>query len=528
MKNTVGSIFGWSRRNYVLLSLVLALAGFGSIAFRATAQSGNDPTTESRSSQPAGDAPVQKQESADVVSPFLAPNTAGFTEGFENVAYPPAGWFALNESTAIGTNTQCWNRFTTTPWAPRTGVGHTGANFNCTTGNNTISGWLITPLIDFNNGDTITFWTRKASTDTFPDRLELRVCLTGANCGTTNADFTSSTDVEDYTTVLVSVNPTLVTGVYPTTFTQFTGTISGLPGTTQGRAAFRYFVTNGGPSGSNSDIISIDDVVYTPAAPPTINVNTVDQEVNNDGDCSLQEAITAANTNAIVDACTAGVGSDTIVLPPGTYQMTGLSGDPASVPQAANPAITSPITIQGNGAIIDGGAGLRAFTVMGAGSLTLQNLIIRDFAVTGGNGANGGGGGLGAGGAVYVNSGGTLTADTCTFENNSATGGNGSTKSGNTGGGGGGIGGSGGGIFGAGNAGGGGGGSFGNGGQGSNGGGGGGGTFQNGVDDGGAGGLNCGGAGGTFSATPNGGPGTCSGGGGGGGGRGTTVVGGIG
>src|SRR3989304_3670300 len=54
------------------------------------------------------------------------------------------------------------------------------------------------------------------------------------------------------------------------------------------------------------------------ALPPTaahaasIVVNTTDDELNGDGDCSLREAITAANTNAAVDACIPGMGADTI------------------------------------------------------------------------------------------------------------------------------------------------------------------------------------------------------------------------
>src|SRR5205085_11413703 len=73
------------------------------------------------------------------------------------------------------------------------------------------------------------------------------------------------TDVGDFTTLLLDINPTLVTGVYPTVYTQFTVTITGVPALTTGRLAFRYFVTNGGPSGANSDIISIDTFQYNPA-----------------------------------------------------------------------------------------------------------------------------------------------------------------------------------------------------------------------------------------------------------------------
>jgi hypothetical protein len=193
------------------------------------------------------------------------------TEGFEGT-FPPTGWIVRNQSTTIGTNTNCWNQFTgATPWAAHGGTSHTGANFNCTTGANTISGWLISAQIpNFQNGNQIMFWTRKAATDTFPDRLEVRICLDSApgSCGLAGSTGATSTDVGSYTTLVRSVNPTLVTGVYPTTYTMFSDTLAGLPaGPNPGRVAFRYFVTSGGPAGANSDIISIDDVVVTDTVP---------------------------------------------------------------------------------------------------------------------------------------------------------------------------------------------------------------------------------------------------------------------
>jgi hypothetical protein len=55
----------------------------------------------------------------------------------------------------------------------------------------------------------------------------------------------------------------------------------------------------------------------------TINVNTTDYENNDDGDCSLLEAVQAANGNSTEDACPAGVpngtGTDVINIPAGTY-----------------------------------------------------------------------------------------------------------------------------------------------------------------------------------------------------------------
>ena len=51
----------------------------------------------------------------------------------------------------------------------------------------------------------------------------------------------------------------------------------------------------------------------------TLNVTTIDDELNNDGDCSLREAVNAANNNTATDTCPSGDGLDTIILPAGSY-----------------------------------------------------------------------------------------------------------------------------------------------------------------------------------------------------------------
>lgn len=61
------------------------------------------------------------------------------------------------------------------------------------------------------------------------------------------------------------------------------------------------------------------------AAATDITVTTTDDEVNADGDCSLREAILAANQNSLRDACPAGSdsGLDTVILASGaTYALT--------------------------------------------------------------------------------------------------------------------------------------------------------------------------------------------------------------
>lgn len=61
----------------------------------------------------------------------------------------------------------------------------------------------------------------------------------------------------------------------------------------------------------------------------TIAVTTTTDELNLDGDCSLREAIQAANTNAAVDACPAGsdTATDEIEVPAGTYTLLGADGE---------------------------------------------------------------------------------------------------------------------------------------------------------------------------------------------------------
>jgi len=78
----------------------------------------------------------------------------------------------------------------------------------------------------------------------------------------------------------------------------------------------------------------------------------------------------------------------------------------------------------------------RGFFIRG-GSVTIQNLSIRDFTSKGGAGgranasqAGTGGGGAGLGGAIFVSEGTTLTLDNVTFQNCSAEGGDGGSSSG--------------------------------------------------------------------------------------------------
>jgi len=204
------------------------------------------------------------------------------TENFDNITTLSGnGWVLQNNSTPVGA--LGWFQGTATTATPTPGPfnsfngaanSYIAANFNSTGSTGTISNWIITPNRTLRNGDVFTFYTRKptigAGQVDYPDRLEVRLSANGAS---TNVG-TGATGLGDFTTLLLSINPTLVTNVYPQVWTQYTITISGLPAPTSGRIAFRYFVTNAGSLGSNSDYIGIDAFSYTPYVCPAFTMTT--------------------------------------------------------------------------------------------------------------------------------------------------------------------------------------------------------------------------------------------------------------
>lgn len=108
-------------------------------------------------------------------------------------------------------------------------------------------------------------------------------------------------------------------------------------------------------------------------------VTTPTDELNADGDCSLREAIVAANTDTAVDACGAGSGSDTLLIPAGTYALT-LTGAPEDAAASGDLDLLQAVTLVGAGVdatIIDGNATDRVIHVL-AQSVSLNTLTIRN------------------------------------------------------------------------------------------------------------------------------------------------------
>jgi CSLREA domain-containing protein len=139
-------------------------------------------------------------------------------------------------------------------------------------------------------------------------------------------------------------------------------------------------------------------VVHTPVArAATINVNTTTDEINADGDCSLREAIRAANLDQAVDACAAGSGADTLRLPAGIYALTiaGIGEDQA---------LTGDLDITGDLTII--GAGRASTTIDASG---IDRVFQIDTAINGASAVQiaevtirGGDAGAAAGGGILV------------------------------------------------------------------------------------------------------------------------------
>ncbi len=144
-------------------------------------------------------------------------------------------------------------------------------------------------------------------------------------------------------------------------------------------------------SGSSLSSVVQAQEARAPAAATTITVNTFDDELNADGDCSLREAIQAANTDTAVDACPAGSGADTINVPTGTYTLTitGLFDDAAL---QGDLDITSSVTIIGVDAVatvINANGIDRVFEIIGSPTVVISNVTL-----SGGNGNGNNGGGI--------------------------------------------------------------------------------------------------------------------------------------
>lgn len=183
------------------------------------------------------------------------------TENFDGGV--PAGWTIVNNSEPSGITD--WFQGNPLVFDSHQGAAdsYIAANFNAGADLANISDWLILPTQTFYNGDKLSFFSRVPALSFFPDRLEVRFSAVGG------ADVGHTADsVGTFTTLLLSINPNLDLFGYPEQWTQFTATISGLSGATNGALAFRYVVEDGGPDGPNSSFIGIDTLQVSSVPEP--------------------------------------------------------------------------------------------------------------------------------------------------------------------------------------------------------------------------------------------------------------------
>ncbi|MDX2047161.1 MAG: choice-of-anchor J domain-containing protein [Chitinophagaceae bacterium] len=202
-------------------------------------------------------------------TPAAPPPDYSYKEEFdtlENVINK--GWLAINNSRPLGTSTWRQGIYGTGKGGGFTGIPahsykasaaeYAYVEYTCGEDSATLSCWLITPVLNIKNGDVISFWTRTGDPPVdYPDRLQVYANLTGD--GTNVGDTENS--IGDFKQLLFDINKDLTTTGYPTVWTKFEWTVIGVDSKQRSKAriGFRYYVTNGGPAGANSNYIGVDD-----------------------------------------------------------------------------------------------------------------------------------------------------------------------------------------------------------------------------------------------------------------------------
>ncbi len=278
-----------------------------------------------------------------ITASVLRANNILFTEGF-NGTIPTAGWPTQNNSSPLGATS--WFQGGSGVFTPHSGAGFAAANFNNTGTNGTISNWMFSPVINLNNGDQFSFYTRvPTGGGAFPDRLQVRMSTSGAS---TNVGSTA-TSTGDFSTLLLDINPTYSTTGYPEVWTKFTVTVSGVPsGGVSGRMAFRYFVEDAGLLGNNSNYIGIDDVEYVGSGSPSICAGaTANLAVNITGGVGPYTVVYNANPGGNTTVNNYNNGANIPVSPtvPTTYTLVSVTGFDGCV--GTNNSGTATVNING-------------------------------------------------------------------------------------------------------------------------------------------------------------------------------------
>ncbi len=195
--------------------------------------------------------------------PAAAANPAvSCSEGFDDVAQLGAqGWLILNRSDPLGTTN--WFQGIPARFPAQAGASDSYASADQDNASGqfpVISDWLITPDIQFFDGNTLDFYTRElAGANDAPNRLQVLLCMDGGAQPCTDPGAQSG-DVGGFQTTLFDINADADAGGYPAVWTQFTATSAmGMPQSGSGRIAFHFYTFAQGAS-STGTTIGVDSV----------------------------------------------------------------------------------------------------------------------------------------------------------------------------------------------------------------------------------------------------------------------------
>ncbi len=167
---------------------------------------------------------------------------------------PPAGWQVIdNDGSGAAWEFRQIVAFSSGDTVfPQAGQSFWFSNFNNANGF-LIDEWLISPQIPAGNYETLSFYAGSIG-GSFPDSLKVLVSTTTSN----PADFTEIAYV-------VVPGPT-------GSWNEFSFDISAFSGSSI-YVAINYYITNGGPSGNNSDNVWVDHLTVTGEALPPVGLN---------------------------------------------------------------------------------------------------------------------------------------------------------------------------------------------------------------------------------------------------------------
>jgi len=136
-----------------------------------------------------------------------------------------------------------WNGFAAYSWSPTTSYAHTSeyaySYLDSISSQKSTSSWLITPILTVKNGDVISFYTRGDTTGNYTDRMQVLI-----NKSTSTEVGNALNSLGSFTTMLFDINANQSAGGFPTSWTKYEYTFSGLPGKTDTRVAFRHYLTS--------------------------------------------------------------------------------------------------------------------------------------------------------------------------------------------------------------------------------------------------------------------------------------------